>query len=117
MQFVLELLMVSMVMLVIGAGCGAYLAKPIGNTLLQNEIEASQVEEQEMTQNFGKGPMDMPFQVNRQVEEIENMEAVVDFTVVMQLVGIGVVLTLISSLASMISILRFKPLTILKERS
>lgn len=117
MQFVLELLIVSMVMLVLGAGCGVYLAKPVGNTLLQNEIEASQVEEQEVSNHFGKGQMDMPFNGNRQIQAIENMEAVVDFTVVMQLLAIGVLLTLMSSLASMISILRFKPLTILKERS
>lgn len=117
MQFILELVVVSIMMLVVGAGCGSYLAKPVGNTLLQNEIEASQVEKQEVSNHFGKGSMDIQFNGNRQIEEIENMEAVVDFTVVMQLLAIGVLLTLISSLASMISILRFKPLTILKERS
>lgn len=50
------------------------------------------------------------------VQAIQNLEAVVDFTVVIQLLGIGLLLTLISSLASMISIQRFSPLTILKER-
>ncbi len=51
------------------------------------------------------------------VETIDTIDAVVDFTVVMQLLGIGVILTLVSSLTSMISIQRFSPLTILKERS
>lgn len=116
-QFILELLIVSIVMLMIGATCGSYLSKPIGNMLLQNEIEDTQAKEQEISNNFGKGPMDMRFNGNKQIEEISTIDAVVDVTIVIELLGIGILLTLISSLASMISIQRFSPLTILKERS
>ena len=56
-------------------------------------------------------------QIYKEIETIDSIEAVVDFTVIMQLLGIGILLTLMSSLASMISIQRFSPLTILKERS
>lgn len=117
MQFVLELLIVSVVMLVIGASIGSYLSKPIGNTLLQNEIEASKEEREEMSNNFGKGPMDMKFEGNSDIEAIDTIDTVVDFGVVLRLLGIGILLTLVSSIASMISIQRFSPLTILKERS
>lgn len=117
LQFVLELVIVSVIMLCIGAVCGTFLAKPVGNMLLQNEIEASKVADQEISNNFGKGSMGMKFNGTTQVQEITTMEAVVDFTVIAQLLGIGILLTLISSLASMISIQRFSPLTILKERS
>ncbi len=117
LQFVLELLIVSIIMLIIGTACGGYLSKPIGNMLLQNEIEDTQNQEQEISNNFGKGPMDMRFNGNKQVEEISTIDAVVDINVVLELLGIGILLTLISSLASMISIQRFSPLTILKERS
>lgn len=117
-QFVLELLIVSTISLIIGAIIGAFLAKPVGNMLLANEIESSQGAQEEMSNNFGKpGEMDMKFNRGGKVQAIQNMEAVVDFTVVVQLLGIGLLLTLISSLASMISIQRFSPLTILKERS
>lgn len=116
-QFILELLIVSVIMLMIGAVCGGYLSKPIGNILLQNEIEDSKVEEQEISNNFGKGPMDMKFKGNVEVQEIDAIDAVVDTYVVIELLGIGILLTLISSLASMISIIKFSPLTILKERS
>ena len=51
------------------------------------------------------------------VEQIDSIKAVVDYKVLLKLFGIGVLLTLISSIASMISIQRFSPLTILKERS
>ena len=93
------------------------------NLLLQNEIEASKTAEEEISNNFGRGgeklggPMDMNIRGIAQVEQIDSIEAVVDFNVIMQLLGIGILLTIVSSLASMISIQRFTPLTILKERS
>ena len=61
--------------------------------------------------------MDIKYAGTVTVESIDTINAVVDLTVIVQLLGIGVGLTLISSLASMISIQRFSPLTILKERS
>ena len=116
-QFIVELLIVSSVSLIIGAVIGGFLAKPVGNMLLENEIETTQGEQEQISNNFGKPGMDMKFNNVNQVQAIDSMEAVVDFTVVMQLLGIGILLTLMSSLASMISIQRFSPLTILKERS
>lgn len=117
-QFILELLLVAIVMLVIGAVCGAFLSKPIGNSLLQNEMESSKQAEQEISQNFGRQDMPMEFRGEAAMpQEITTIDAVVDFTVVAQLLGIGVLLTFMSSVASMISIQRFSPLTILKERS
>lgn len=117
-QFLLELLIVSTIFLIIGATIGGFLAKPVGNMLLENEIESSNVEQEQMSNNFGKpGEMDMQFNKGGRVQAIQNIEAVVDFAVIIQLLGIGLMLTLISSLASMISIQRFSPLTILKERS
>lgn len=117
MQYVLETLIVSIIMLIIGAGIGALLAKPVGNLLLQNEIKSNTSQIQQISDNFGKGPMDMKFNGNNKIQEIDTINAVVDITVIAQLLGIGIILTLVSSLASMISIQRFSPLTILKERS
>ena len=117
MQFVLEILIVSVIMLVIGATCGAMLAKPVGNMLLENEIESGKEQATEMADNFGKDKMNMQFNQGISVEAIDTIDAVVDVKVIAQLLGIGILLTLISSLASMISIQRFSPLTILKERS
>ena len=117
MQFILELLVVAVIMLCIGAVCGTYLSKPVGNMLLQNEIQSSESQEEEISNNFGKRDMKMNYSGTAQVQTIDTIDAVVDFTVIAELLGIGVLLTLISSLASMISIQRFSPLTILKERS
>ena len=105
-------------MLGIGAVCGSFLAKPVGNMLLENEIQSVQEETEQISNNFGKGgPMNMNFGGTVNVQTIDTINAVVDITVVAQLLGIGLALMLVSSLASMISIQRFSPLTILKERS
>ena len=50
------------------------------------------------------------------VSEVKSIDAVVDFKVLSEMLGIGIILTLVSSLASMIAIARFSPLQILKER-
>lgn len=120
-QFIVELLLVAGIALIIGAVIGGFLTKPVGNMLLENEIETTQSEQEQISNNFGRGGSsnkpEMKFNSREQVETIDSIEAVVDFTVIMQLLGIGILLTLMSSLASMISIQRFSPLTILKERS
>ena len=51
------------------------------------------------------------------VSEVDSIDAVVDFKVLAELLIIGILLTLLSSLASLIAIARFSPLQILKERS
>ena len=50
-------------------------------------------------------------------KQVDNINAVVDFKVLTELLGIGLLLTIISSLSACIAIARFSPLTILKERS
>ena len=51
------------------------------------------------------------------ISAYNSIDAVVNIQVVIELLGIGILLVLISSLSAMISIQRFSPLTILKERS
>lgn len=117
MQFVLEIFIVTIIMLSLGAVIGTALAKPVGNKLLQNEIDNTELQNEQVADNFGKGPGDMNLNNVKTMDAINSIDAVVDYTVVLQLLGIGLLLTLMSSLASMISIQRFSPLTILKERS
>lgn len=51
------------------------------------------------------------------VKQISSINAVVDFKVVLELLLIGIGITLISATSAIISIQKFSPLTILKERS
>lgn len=125
LQFVSELLIVTFVTLIIGAGIGAIMSKSVSNSLLSSEIESAQSSTEQMKDNFGgRGGMDsgkMPDFKNVSgvvnIQAYDSIDAVVDIKVILQLLGIGLSLVLVSSLASMISIQRFSPLTILKERS
>lgn len=136
-QFIIELFIVAVISLLIGAGIGSLLSVDVANNLLSNEIENANTEYSDIASNFGGIP-EMPdkenssnnpaeskrgpgknninFQGIAKVEQVDKIEAVVDFKVLLQLLGIGLLITLLSSLTSMISIHRFSPLTILKER-
>lgn len=126
-QFICELLIVSFVALLIGAGIGAASSVSISNYLLENEISSSKEQRQNINENFGRGVQNglgggMPSGFDRingvaEVQAFDSIDAVVDIKVLGQLLGLGIILTLISSSASMISIQQFSPLTILKERS
>ncbi len=134
LQFMFELLIVAIGSLLIGAGVGSYLSVPVANKLLENEIANSSSKVEDIRNNFGRPDFSPPDneetnEENRpndfknmnlgvaKVNEVKDINAVVDFKVLGKLLAIGVALTLFSSLASVISISRFSPLTILKERS
>lgn len=117
MQFIIELLMVSLVSLVLGAVMGGVSAKSVGNYLLQSEITETKNSKEEQNNNFGRGDIERKFNTGVQVKQIDGMNTVVNYAVIIELLGIGLVLTFVSGLSSMISIQRFSPLTILKERS
>jgi putative ABC transport system permease protein len=126
-QFVSELLIVGFVALLAGAGIGAAMSKDVSNSLLASEINSTKESSEQIKGNFG-GPGGFgPIEGNRpakdftekgrpRVEAYESIDAVVNVGVLLELLGIGLTLILISGLASMISIQRFTPLTILKER-
>ncbi len=133
-QFMIELLVVCIFSLLIGASVGALSSVRVANNLLENEISNATEDYENINKNFGGGMSERPGNVpdepngkdNRgnmnfnglvNIEQVDTMEAVVDFKVLIQLLAIGVGLTIISSISSCIAIARFSPLTILKERS
>ena len=121
-QFVIELLIISLVGLTIGASIGSVVSVPTANKLLEQEVTSAQEETKTIKNNFGgMGNMDNkinPFSNKTQnINYVTSINAVVDYKVLLELLGIGVILTLVSSLAATISISKFSPLTILKERT
>lgn len=136
-QFVTELLTVSIVALLLGGIIGSATSVPVANKLLEQEIENSTSQQEEMNQNFGKpsgfepgnngeemkdtemkqGRNEKKMNGVLSVKQVDSIHAVVDIKVLLQLFGFGILLTLFSSLSAMISISKFSPLDILKERS
>lgn len=125
-QFMLELVVVALVSLLLGATIGASISKPVSNSLLESEINKSTENIESIKDNFGGDRENRPnmdnFNLNEMsgianVQAIDKVDAVVDFKVIGELLGLSLVLILISSIASIMSIVRFRPLDILKERS
>ncbi len=130
LQFLTELLIIATIFLLVGAGIGACLSVPVSNNLLKNEITASKEESENIENNFGhqRPGQDMPnnkgmqpekrnFKGETKIEAFESIDAVVNIKVLLELLGIGLVITLISCISAIITIERFSPLTILKERT
>lgn len=129
MQFVSELLIVGLAALTLGAGVGTTMSKGVSNSLLSSEIKSSQESSENIRNNFGGPGGDnssskddkMSNNLGKRgipnVQAYDSIDAVVNLKVLSELLGIGLVLILLSSLSAMISIQRFTPLTILKERS
>lgn len=127
LQFVSELLIVGLMALMLGAGVGATMSKGVSNSLLASEIKSSQSSNEKIKNNFG-GPGGGDFKGGSpfdgfskkgipNVQAYDSIDAVVSANVILELLGIGLTLIVISSLSAMINIQRFSPLTILKERS
>ena len=136
-QFMIELLVVCIFSLLIGAGIGALSSVSVANNLLENEINNATEDYENINQNFGGGINERPGNISEQqggkddrggrgemnfnglvnIEQVDSINAVVDFKVLLQLLAIGIGLTIISSISSCVAIARFSPLTILKERS
>ena len=137
MQFVTELLCVTLVAIIIGAGVGAAASVPVSNNLLSSQIEQLQTEQNNQSANFGMpgggGMQNFQGRQNRQgsnsmfsmfdpnnqsnVNYLDKINATVDFSILGQLIGIGIILTLISSFAAVIFVMRYEPLKILANRS
>lgn len=133
LQFITEIFAVTLVAVVIGASIGAVSSVPVTNVLLESQIASTENNIQNVEQNFGRG--EMPPDKNSAINENnkfggmfnmfkpQNMEnyitevsSATDFTVILQMLGIAIMLTLFGGAASMLFIMRYEPLKILANR-
>ena len=145
-QFMCEILVVTMVAVIIGAGIGAVSSVPVTNALLAGQVENQSNQQDQMDQNFGRPgnmpsfsggmPSDMPSDMPNMggspfgdmfggamddmfggaVDYVTEVDSAMNLTVVFQMIGVGLLLTLIASAASVLFIMRYDPLKILANR-
>ena len=122
-QFVIELFLVTFVSMMIGTAIGAAVSVPVTNTLLSGQIEKNEQSNASVSENFGFDPgqsagerMARP-DGSPAVSYVNSVSSATNLTVILQLVGVGILLTIVSSLAALISIMRYEPLKILSSRS
>lgn len=134
MQFLTEIFVVTLVAVLIGVGVGAVSSVPVTNALLENQVASQQAQSSQVESNFGRGDggsfggmmggssgvgndrFSMLFGGNSEVSYVTEISAAMNFTVVLQMLGIAVLLTLVAGMASMIFVMRYDPLKILANR-
>lgn len=139
-QFVCELFAVTFAAMVLGTSVGAGISVPVTNALLENQIESSQSSQETISENFGMGE-DMPGQggmpgggpgsegikgdgterqagiFGQSASFVDSVTSATNIMVILQLLLVGIALTVISSLAALVTIMRYEPLKILSNRA
>ena len=127
LQFLIELGVVTFTSIIIGTIIGAFLTVPISKAMLKSEIESAKTSQTTINENFGmnmqdkmnKGGMgDIRNKLSKENSNyVDELNAVIDLKTILELIGIGVILTIVSSSISMIFISRYSPLKILNSRT
>lgn len=138
LQFITEIFVVTIVAVVIGAGLGAVGSVPVTNALLENQVASQSDRTDRIEEGFGRFPggeqggmsqMQTPPEGNGGFNPFESLmgknnenayvteiTSATNITVLLQMLGIGVLLTLVSGAVSMLFIMRYEPLKILANR-
>ncbi|MGN0489253.1 MAG: ABC transporter permease [Ruminococcus sp.] len=124
LQFVYEMLIVTLIAVILGGAVGSAVSVPVANTMLVSQVTAQQESGNRQEQAFGRemgnsfgNKMNTPASIgNNQDNFISQITASVDLTVLLELLGICVLLALIASAVSVCFILRYNPLRILSNR-
>ncbi len=139
-QFMTEVFVVTLAAVIVGIGIGAVSAVPVTNALLENQINSSQKNSNRIEEGFGGGNRgDMPNIGNMggfgggqrpsgdfgaiegifgagAANYISEINSAMNLTVVLQMLGIAVLLTLVAGAAAVLFVMRYEPLKILANR-
>ncbi len=134
LQFVTEIFIVTFIALIIGTSIGSAVSVPVTNTLLANQISSSQSSDSKIKENFGfnpdnggpssdnggapqmKGFKDFS-KSSKAAKYVDSVSSATNLFVILELVLVGLFLTIVASLAALVSIMRYEPLKILSNRS
>ncbi len=134
-QFMTELFVVTFIAMIVGTIIGSVISVPVADKLLAAQTTSQQTQQQQINSNFGRGEDDSSGSntsedaqmqggsgfgqnaMNAIGNYVSDINATVNFLVILELLGIGVLLTVVSSSAAIIFILRYEPLKILSSRS
>ena len=145
-QFICEILVITMIAVILGAGIGAVSSVPVTNALLEGQGESQNSQQSQMEENFGRPgdfgggfpggnmggmpgemPSDLPDDIGGgknpfgdmfegAANYITEVDSAMNLTVVFQMIGVGLLLTLVASAASVLFVMRYDPLKILANR-
>lgn len=124
LQFITELFIVTFLAIIIGAGIGTAASVPTTNALLASQITSQQQQRTSQQNNFGRMPQmtsNTPssggsFGAFSNTNYISQVSSATDLNVILQLIGIGILLTMAASCSAVTFVLRYEPLKILTNR-
>lgn len=144
-QFMCEILIVTMLAVILGSCVGAVCSVPVTNALLESQVEAQSNQQTQIESSFGR-PGNMPQMpggapggapggdmpginipqmdgnnpfgeaFNSAANYVTEIDSAMNLTVVLQMIGIGLLLTLIASAVAILFVMRYDPLKILANR-
>lgn len=127
LQFLTEIFIVTFIAIIIGTTVGASVSVPVTNALLDNQITSSQQSQDKLNDNFGFSRGGSMENMNAKGERfnmgavttnyVDSVSSATNIYVIIQLIGVGLLLTIVTSLAALISIMRYEPLKILSNRT
>lgn len=131
LQFLTEIFVVTLVAVIIGASIGAVSSVPVTNKLLENQVASQTSQSEQIEQNFGRGGMNADvgstvggkgnfftdmLGTSNENSYVTEVSSAMNLIVALQMLGIGILLTLISGMVSMLFVMRYEPLKILANR-
>ncbi len=131
LKFLTEVIVITFIAVAIGCIVGITISQPLSTSLLESQIESVTSSNEEMSNNFGGnfsggGPGGNPGRDSDggigglpggNVDYVDSIQTNFDVAILLQLMGLGILLSIIASIIGMVSILRYDPLKILSERS
>ncbi len=128
LQFITEIMIVTLAAVIVGSAVGAVVSIPVGDMLLESQIASQETSSQSVNANFGGnfsaqmsmggGGMSNPMSMmGGNTDYVDSITSNVNIIVILQLLGVGVLLSLIASSVAVVSILRYEPLKILSNRT
>mgnify|MGYP001344766111 CR=1 FL=1 len=127
-QFIYELIAVTFAALVLGTAIGGVTSVPITNSLLSSQITSQQEDNQNQMQQFGResgssssdssssGTKAPSGNTGGGSSSVSSVSSATDFKVVLELLGIGMILTLLSGGIAVATVMRYDTLEILTDR-
>ncbi|MBQ6381359.1 MAG: ABC transporter permease [Clostridia bacterium] len=123
MMFMLEILMVTLVAIMAGIIIGSAASVPVTNNLLSAQVEQQEEktdsqQQQQQQPGMPAGNMERPEdgEVTGQVTYVEEVQFSVNIFVVLEMLAIGIGLSVVSGFTSILFILRYDPKQILANR-
>ncbi len=124
-QFIIESMMITFAALLIGIIFAGAISQPISDSLLESQVASIEAETSDVSGNFGgnfggRGQQEMTLpnaQANQEESYVDSLAVGLDYNVLLQVMGVGFILTIVAGSVGLISVMRFEPLKIISDRA